>query len=63
MVAHIVVGVLAYLAQQEAARISERAKAGLQRARSRPSRQGRDSGCAQTTARNPAKETIAKHHS
>ncbi|MEP0873452.1 recombinase family protein [Trichocoleus desertorum AS-A10] len=63
LVAHIVVGVLAYLAQQEAVRISERTKAGLQRMRSRPSRQGRDSGCGLSTARNPAKETSAKHHS
>ncbi|HEY9860308.1 MAG TPA: recombinase family protein [Candidatus Obscuribacterales bacterium] len=33
LVAHIVVGVLAYLTQPEAVRISERAKAGLQRVR------------------------------
>jgi DNA invertase Pin-like site-specific DNA recombinase len=44
LVAHIVVGVLAYLAQQEAVRISERTKAGLQRARSQGKILGRPDG-------------------
>lgn len=41
LVAHIVLGVLAYLAQQEAVKISERTKAGLQRVRSRGQQLGR----------------------
>ncbi|MBD2093652.1 recombinase family protein [Trichocoleus sp. FACHB-591] len=41
LVAHIVVGVLSYLAQQEAIRISERTKAGLQRARAQGKTLGR----------------------
>ncbi|MEP0873736.1 recombinase family protein [Trichocoleus desertorum AS-A10] len=44
LVAHIVAGVLAYLAQQEAIRISERTKAGLQRVRSQGKVLGRPDG-------------------
>jgi DNA invertase Pin-like site-specific DNA recombinase len=47
LVAHIVVGVLAYLAQQEAVRISERTKAGLQRVRSQGKTLGRPDGFEQ----------------
>ena len=47
LVAHIVVGVLAYLAQQEAVRISERTKAGLQRVRSQGKILGRPDGFEQ----------------
>jgi DNA invertase Pin-like site-specific DNA recombinase len=35
LVAHILIGVLSYLAKQEAVRISERTKAGLERVRAR----------------------------
>lgn len=47
LVAHIVVGVLSYLAQQEAVRISERTKAGLQRVRARGQKLGRPDGFEQ----------------
>ncbi|MEP0873497.1 recombinase family protein [Trichocoleus desertorum AS-A10] len=47
LVAHIVVGVLVYLAQQEAVRISERTKAGLQRVRSQGKILGRPNGLEQ----------------
>lgn len=44
LVAHIVVGVLSYFAQQEAVRISERTKAGLERVRSQGKVLGRPNG-------------------
>ncbi|MEM6866812.1 MAG: recombinase family protein [Cyanobacteria bacterium P01_C01_bin.121] len=43
LVAHIVIGVLSYLARQEAVKISNRTKAGLQRARSQGKTLGRPS--------------------
>ena len=43
LVAHIVIGVLSYLAQQEAVKISERTKAGLQRVRAQGKVLGRPS--------------------
>ncbi|MBD1865588.1 MULTISPECIES: recombinase family protein [Trichocoleus] len=47
LVAHIVLGVLAYLAQQEAVKISERTKAGLQRVRVQGKTLGRPDGFEQ----------------
>jgi DNA invertase Pin-like site-specific DNA recombinase len=44
LVAHIVLGVLSYFAQQEAIKISERTKAGLQRVRSQGKILGRPDG-------------------
>lgn len=44
LVSHIVVGVLSYFAQQEAVRISERTKAGLQRVQSQGKVLGRPDG-------------------
>ncbi|GAA6614923.1 recombinase family protein [Scytonema sp. NUACC26] len=44
LVAHIVLGVLSYLAQQEALKISERTKAGLQRVRAQGKILGRPNG-------------------
>lgn len=44
LVSHIVIGVLSYFAQQEAVRISERTKAGLQRVRLRGKSLGRPDG-------------------
>ncbi|MEO0488042.1 MAG: recombinase family protein [Cyanobacteria bacterium J06659_2] len=41
LVAHIVIGVLSYLAEQEAVKISERTKAGLERVRARGKKLGR----------------------
>lgn len=41
LVAHIVIGVLSYLAQQEAIKISERTKAGLQRVKAKGKNLGR----------------------
>ncbi|MBE7386294.1 MAG: recombinase family protein [Leptolyngbya sp. SIO1E4] len=43
LVAHIVIGVLSYLAQQEAVKISERTKAGLQRIKAQGKALGRPS--------------------
>lgn len=47
LVAHIVLGVLSYLAQQEAVKISERTKAGLQRVRAQGKTLGRPDGFEQ----------------
>jgi DNA invertase Pin-like site-specific DNA recombinase len=47
LVAHIVVGVLSYFAQQEAVRISERTKAGLERVRKQGKTLGRPDGYEQ----------------
>lgn len=44
LVAHIVIGVLSYFAQQEAVRISERTKAGLQRVQAQGQVLGRPDG-------------------
>ncbi|MBM0745737.1 recombinase family protein (plasmid) [Phormidium sp. CLA17] len=44
LVSHIVIGVLSYFAQQEAVRISERTKAGLQRVQSQGKVLGRPDG-------------------
>ena len=44
LVAHIVLGVLSYMAEDEAVRISERTKAGLRRARSKGKTLGRPDG-------------------
>jgi DNA invertase Pin-like site-specific DNA recombinase len=44
LIAHIVLGVTSYYAQQEALRISERTKAGLERARARGKAIGRPDG-------------------
>jgi DNA invertase Pin-like site-specific DNA recombinase len=47
LVAHILIGVLSYLAKQEAVRISERTKAGLERVRSQGTTLGRPDGFEQ----------------
>lgn len=47
LVAHIVIGVLSYLAQQEAVRISEQTKAGLQRLKKQGKMLGRPDGFEQ----------------
>jgi DNA invertase Pin-like site-specific DNA recombinase len=47
LVAHIVIGVLSYFAQQEAVRISERTKAGLQRLKKQGRTLGRPDGFAE----------------
>lgn len=44
LVAHIIIGVLSYFAQQEAVRISERTKAGLQRLKKQGKTLGRPDG-------------------
>jgi DNA invertase Pin-like site-specific DNA recombinase len=44
LVAHIIIGVLSYFAQQEAVRISERTKAGLQRLKKQGKTLGRPNG-------------------
>jgi DNA invertase Pin-like site-specific DNA recombinase len=47
LVAHILIGVLSYLAKQEAVRISERTKAGLERVRAQGTALGRPDGFEQ----------------
>lgn len=47
LVAHIIIGVLSYFAQQEAVRISERTKAGLQRLKRQGKTLGRPDGFAE----------------
>jgi len=49
LVAHILIGVLSYLAKQEAVRISERTKAGLERVRAQGTTLGRPNSFEQWT--------------